>query len=78
MIITYGLITRKELESLPSFFIAEIMRCQLHGNKLSWWRTRFKLVAYISNLLGSNDVKYNILDEELKEMLNMCSDIAGS
>ena len=40
-----------------SFVIAEIMRCQLHGDKLSWRRTKFKLVAYVSNLLGSNNVK---------------------
>ena len=30
-----------------SFFIAEIMRCRLQGDKLSWRRTRFKLVAYV-------------------------------
>ena len=40
----------------PSFYIAEIIRCWLHVDKLSWMRTKFKLVAYISNLLGSNNV----------------------
>ena len=43
---------------------------RLQGDKLSWRKTRFKLVAYISNLLGSDNVKYSILGEELKEMLN--------
>ena len=57
--------------SAVSFFIAEIIRCQLHGDKLSWSRTRFKLVSYISYLLGSDNVKYNILGKELKEMLNI-------
>ena len=59
--------------SAASFFIAEIMRYRLHGDKLLWRRTRFKLVAYISNLLGSNSVKYSILGEELKKMLNIAS-----
>ena len=54
--------------SAVSFFIAEIIRCQLHGDKLSWSRTRFKLVSYISYLLGSDNVKYNILGKELKEL----------
>ena len=53
--------------SAVSFFIAEIIRCQLHGDKLSWSRTRFKLVSYISYLHGSD----KILGKELKEMLNI-------
>ena len=56
--------------SAASLSIVEIMRCRLHGNKLSWRRTRFKSVAYISNLLGSDNVEYIILAEEMKEMLN--------
>ena len=43
-----------------SFVIAEIMRY-----------TKLKLVAYISHLLGSNSVKYNLLGEGMKEMLNI-------
>ena len=39
--------------------------------KLEARRTKFKLVAYISNLLGSDNVKYNILGKELKEMPNI-------
>ena len=39
-----------------SFVIAEIMKGRLTGDKLSWRRTKFKLVAYVSNLLGSNNV----------------------
>ena len=46
-----------------------------NGDELSWWRTKFKLVAYISNLLGSNNVKFKILGKELKQRLNICSDI---
>ena len=57
--------------SATIFFIAEIMRCWLNDDEFSWWRTKFKLVAYISNLLGSNDIKFDILGEELKEMLNI-------
>ena len=55
--------------SAVSFFITEIMRFRLHGDKLSLRRTKFKLVAYISNLLDSN--KFIILGEELREMLNI-------
>ena len=43
------------------------------GDKVSWRKTRFKVVAYISNLLGSNNVKYNVLGKETKEMLNIVS-----
>ena len=50
--------------SAVSFFIDEIIRCQLQGDKLPWSRTRFKL-------LGSDNVKYNILGKELKEMPNI-------
>ena len=63
---------KKGTESLPSSQQqAEIMRCKLHGVNLSWRSTRFKLVAYESKLLGCNNVRFNILDKELKEMLNI-------
>ena len=55
--------------TVSSFFIAQIIRGQLHGDKLSWPRTCFKLIAYIKNLLDSNNVKFNLLGEELKQML---------
>ena len=55
--------------SVSNFFIADIMRGRVHCDKLCCRRTRFKLIAYISNLLGSNNVKFNLLGEELKEML---------
>ena len=35
---------------------------------------RFNLVAYISNLLGSNNVKSNVLGEGMKEMLGIGGD----
>ena len=57
--------------SVSSFFIAEIMRCWLHGDKLSWWRTCFKLVAYMLQLLGSNNVKFNLLGDKIKGMLRI-------
>ena len=56
-----------------SFVIAEIIRCQLH-DKPSLRRTNFKLVAYVSNLLGSDNVKYNVLGEGMKEMLGTIGD----
>ena len=54
-----------------SFVTAEIMKGRLTGDKLSWRRTKFKLVAYMSNLLGSNNVKCNVLGEGMKEMLGI-------
>ena len=41
-----------------SFVVAEIIRCRLYGDKLYWRRTKFQLVAYISNLLGSYNVQW--------------------
>ena len=57
-----------------SFVITEIVRCRLHDDKLCWRWTKFKLVAYISNLLGSNNVKYNVLGKGMKEMLGITGD----
>ena len=42
-----------------------------YGDKLSLWRTKFKLVTNIYNLLDSDNVKFNLLGDELKEMLNI-------
>ena len=47
------------------------MKGRLTGDKLSWRRTQFKLVAYVSNLLGYNNVEYNVLGEGIKEMLGI-------
>ena len=54
-----------------SFAIAEIMKGWLTGDRLSWRRKKFKLVAYVSNLLGSNNVRFCLLGEGMKEMLNI-------
>ena len=54
-----------------SFVIAEIMKGQLTGDKLSWRQTKFKLVAYVSNILGSNNFRFNLLGEGTKDMLNI-------
>ena len=56
-----------------SFVIAEIMKGRLNGDKLRWRRTKFKLVAYMSNLLGSTNVRYNLLGEGIKEVLSIPS-----
>ena len=54
-----------------SFVIAEIMKGWLTGDELSWRRTKFKLVAYVSSLLGSNNVRFNLLGEGMKEVLGI-------
>ena len=76
---TYGPDHKKRSQILAqfvaaSFVIAEIMKGWLTGNKLSWRRTKSKLVAYVSNLLGSTNVRFILLGEGMKEVLN----IAGS
>ena len=52
------------------------MNGQLQGDKLSWRRTKFKLVAYVSNFLGSDNVKYNVLGEGMKEVLGIAAVLA--
>ena len=61
-----------------SFVIAEIMKGRLTGDKLSWRPTKFKLVAYVSYLLGSNNVRFNLLGEGMKEMLNIAGPYLNS
>ena len=55
--------------AVSSFYICEIMQGRLLGDPLSWRRTRFKLIAYLSNLLGSNNCRLMQLGERLKTML---------
>ena len=43
--------------AISSFIIAEISAGRLTGDKLSWRRTKFKLVTYISHLTKSNNDK---------------------
>ena len=52
---------------------AAAMKGRLTGDKLSWRQTKFKLVAYMSNLLGSANVRYNLLGEGIKEVLSIPS-----
>ena len=69
MITIHGLITKKQiLAQFPAarFVIVEIMRCLLHFDKLSWKGMTFKLAAYVSNLLGSNNVRFNLLGKSMK------------
>ena len=61
-----------------SFVIAEIIKGRLTGDKLSWRRTKFKLVPYLSTLLGSNNVRFNLLGEGMKEMLNIAGPYLNS
>ena len=57
---------------VSTFYITDIMQSRLTGDPLSWRRTRFKLIAYISNLLGSINVKKKQLGESLRAMLRTC------
>ena len=55
--------------AVSTFYITDIMQSRLTGDPLSWRRTRFKLIAYLSNLLGSDNVRLTQLGENLKAML---------
>ena len=44
--------------ALSSFIIAEISAGRLTGDKLSWRRTKFKLVAYLTHLLRLDNIRY--------------------
>ena len=55
--------------AVSSFYICDIMQGRLSGDPSSWTQTRFKLIAYLSNLLGSDNVRLRQLGESLKAML---------
>ena len=57
---------------VSTFYITDIMQSRLTGDPLSWRRTRFKLIAYLSNLLGSNNGRMMQLGESLRAMLRTC------
>ena len=44
--------------AISSFIIAEISAGRLTGDKLSWRRTKFKIVAFLSHLLNSSNVRF--------------------
>ena len=57
--------------TISSFIIAEISAVRLTGDKLSWRRTKFKIVAYISHLLKSNNDRYSSLGNEIRGLISV-------
>ena len=57
--------------AISSFIIAEISAGRLSGDKLSWRRTKFKIVTYISHLLKSNNDKYSALGDEIRGLISV-------
>ena len=57
--------------AISSFIIAEISAGRLTGDKLSWRRTKFKIVAYISHLLKSNNDRYSSLGNEIRGLISV-------
>ena len=44
--------------TISSFIIAEISAGRLTGDKLSWRRTKIKIVAFLSHLLNSSNFRF--------------------
>ena len=57
--------------ALSSFIIAEISAGRLTGDKLSWQRTKFKIVAFLSHLLSSNNIRFTSLGEEIQKLIRI-------
>ena len=57
--------------AICSFIIAEVSAGRLTGDKLSWRRTKFKLVAYLTHLLRSDNVRYTSLGDEIKKLIRI-------
>ena len=53
------------------FFIAEISAGRLTGDKLSWRRTKFKIVAFLSHLLKSSNYRFASLGEEIQKLIRI-------
>ena len=48
-----------------------IIAGRLTGDKLSWRRTKFKIVAYISHLFRSNNDRYSSLGDEIRGLISV-------
>ena len=57
--------------AISSFIIAEICVERLTGDKLNWQRTKFKIVAYLSHLLKSDNANFYSLGDEIKKLIIM-------
>ena len=57
--------------AISSFIIAEVSAGRLTGDKLSWRRTKFKIVAYLSHLLKSNNNIYSSLGDEIRRLISV-------
>ena len=57
--------------AISSFIIAEISAGRITGDKLSWRRTKFKLVAFLTHLLRSDNIRYTSLGDEIKKLIKI-------
>ena len=57
--------------AIGNFFIAEICAGRLTGDKLSWRRTKFKIVAFLLHLLSSSNFRYAALGEEIQKLIRI-------
>ena len=56
---------------LSSFIITEISAGRLNGDKLSWRRTTFNIVAYLTHLLRSDNIRFTSLGDEIKRLIRI-------
>ena len=52
--------------AISSFVIAEVCVGRLIGDNLNWRRKKFKIVAYLSHLPKSDNVRFTSLDDEIQ------------
>ena len=57
--------------AISSFIIAEICVGRLTGDKLNWRRTKFKIVAYLSHLLKSNNIRLTLLGDNIPKLITV-------
>ena len=50
---------------------AEISAGTLTGDKLSWRRTKIKIVAFMSHLLSSDNIRFTSLGEEIQKLIRI-------
>ena len=57
--------------AIGSFIIAEICVGRLTGDKLNWRRTKFKIVAYLSHLLKSDNIRLLLLGNQIQKLITV-------
>ena len=63
--------SKEWLKILAQFTISSFIIAEISGDKFSWRRTKFKIVAFLSHLLGSNNVRFTSLGDEIQKLIRI-------